>query len=220
MQALIFDMDGTLIDSAYTHALAWQRALAEFGIDVPVWETHRRIGMSGRQLVKGISRQHGRPVSDAHIDDLDARQGALFRQIEPSIALLPGARELIAFLQEQKIAHGIATTGKRRDIESSLKLLGLNDAAPVVDGGAVERAKPEPDLFTECQRRLGVAPAQCLVVGDSVWDVHAARRAGLLAVGLLCGGTGEQELYNAGAMRVYADPATLHRGLDELGFGR
>ncbi len=220
MKALIFDMDGTLIDSAYAHALAWHRALVEFGIDAPVWETHRRIGMSGRQLVKGIARQRERIVSDALIDKLEGRHATLFREIAPTISLLPGARDLIAHLQETKILYGIATTGKRQDIESSMRSLGLNGAAPVVDGGAVERVKPEPDLFSECQRRLGVEPAQCLVVGDAVWDIHAARRAGILAVGLLCGGTGEQELYNAGAMRVYADPAALHRALDELGFER
>lgn len=121
------------------------------------------------------------------------------------------------FLRETKIAHGIATSGKREEIAESLRALELGADTVVIDGTAVQRAKPEPDLFVECQKALAVDKAECIVVGDAIWDIHAARRAGILAVGLLTGGFSEQELYNAGAMRVYRDVSELHQEIDELG---
>ena len=115
------------------------------------------------------------------------------------------------------IKHGIATSGKRQDAQPSLDALELPSDVVVVDRTAVERAKPEPDLFLACQEKLGVAPGECYVVGDAVWDVLAARRAGMLAVGLLSGGYGEQELAQAGAYRVYADPSDLLSQIYQLG---
>ena len=94
----------------------------------------------------------------------------------------------------------------------------MNAGAVVIDGDMVAQVKPEPDLFLMCQRTLGVKPNECLVVGDAIWDIHAARRSGIMSVGLLSGGFGEQELYNAGAMRVYRDAQTLLQAIDELGF--
>src|SRR6202162_1745892 len=219
MQALIFDLDGTLVDTVYAHTFAWQKALSEFGLQSPAWAIHRRIGMSGKLLVKGIAREHGRTLSDAVIKKLDEQHTSLFRELAPDCATLPGARALIAFLKESKIAHGIATSGKRSEIEASLKALSLSPAAVVIDGDMVREVKPEPDLFLLCQEELNVDRSQCLVVGDAVWDIHAARRSGILSVGLLSGGFGEQELYNAGAMRVYKDAQGLFDRIDELGLG-
>jgi HAD superfamily hydrolase (TIGR01509 family) len=218
MKALIFDLDGTLIDSVYPHTLAWQRALEEVGIATPAWEIHRRIGISGRLLAKTIARERDRSLSEAMIEKVEIRHTALFRELSPSSAPLPGARDLLAFLHQSNIPHGIATSGKRSEIGASLKALGVGPEVIVIDGDSVERAKPDPDLFLQCQHELDVAPSECLVVGDAVWDVHAARRAGISAVGVLTGGFGEQELYNAGAIRVYAGALELHRAIDELGF--
>src|SRR5918995_305216 len=143
MRALIFDLDGTLVDTVYAHVFAWQRALL-----------------------------------------VDLRAGG--------------------------VVHGIATSGRRPEIDRSLEALGIPASTVVVERGDVLRAKPEPDLFLACQERLGVAIRDCYVVGDAVWDLLAARRAGMLSVGLLSGGYGEDELLSAGAFRVYRDTAELH----------
>ena len=128
-----------------------------------------------------------------------------------------GARDLLEDLRQRGVIHGIATSGRRPEIDLSLETLGVGDDMVVIDRGDVARAKPEPDLFLACQLALGVAPEDCYVVGDAVWDLLAARRAGMLSVGLLSGGYGADELLGAGAFRVYADPAELHSSLDELG---
>jgi HAD superfamily hydrolase (TIGR01509 family) len=217
MKALIFDLDGTLIDSVYAHTLAWQKALSEAGLLSPAWSIHRRIGMSGELLVKAIAREQGKSLRAADIERLGKRHTSLFHRIAPVCSPLPGARALLAFLRKEKIAHGIATSGKRAEFKKSLDALSLSASAVVIDGDMVAEVKPEPDLFLLCQQKLQVEPANCLIVGDAIWDVHAARRAGILSVGLLSGGFGEQELYNAGAMHVYRDAAGLLAGIDELG---
>ena len=136
-------------------------------------------------------------------------------------ALDLNAREvtkLLEHLRSRGILHGIATSGRRPEIDLSLDALGVGDDMVVIDRGGVARAKPEPDLFLACQAALGVEPEDCYVVGDAVWDLLAARRAGMLSVGLRSGGYGSDELLDAGAFRVYDDPAELHESLDELGF--
>ncbi len=114
--------------------------------------------------------------------------------------------------------HGIATSGRRPEIDASLEALGVGEETVVIDRGNVARAKPAPDLFLACQEALGVQPVDCYVVGDAVWDLLAARRARMLSIGLLSGGYGVDELLASGAYRVYEDTAELHRSLDELGF--
>jgi HAD superfamily hydrolase (TIGR01509 family) len=138
-------------------------------------------------------------------------------QISPQRRPLTGAVALLRFLKENNVIYGVATSGRRPEIDKSLAALGVGDDVVVVDRGIVVRAKPAPDLFLACQQRLGVSPLECYVVGDAVWDILAARRAGMLSIGLLCGGYGEDELTNAGAYRVYRDPAELLDALDELG---
>jgi HAD superfamily hydrolase (TIGR01509 family) len=219
MRALIFDLDGTLVDSVYPHTLAWQKVLSDFGITSPAWTIHRRIGMSGSLLVKAIAQEQRRKVSDAEIKKLSKLHTQLFHRLAPVCTPLPGAVELLRHLRRARIAHGIATSGKRAEIKRSLKALSLKSGTVVVDGDMVREVKPEPDLFLLCQQQLKVKRADCLVVGDAVWDIHAARRSGIMSVGLLSGGFGEQELYNAGAMRVYRDAKALHEAMDELGFG-
>ena len=217
MHALIFDLDGTLIDTVYAHVFAWQRALAEAGLPVDGWRIHRRIGMSGGLLARQLGRELGRDVSEAEGKALQARHGELFRELLPERKPLPGAVELMRFLQERKLKFGIATSGRRPEIDASLDALGIGPDVPIVQRTDVARAKPEPDLFFACQRKLGVEPRDCYVIGDAVWDLLAARRAGMLSIGVLTGGYGEDELAKAGAYRVYRDAAELHRSLDELG---
>ena len=217
MRALIFDLDGTLVDTVYAHVFAWQRALTEAGFRVEGWKVHRRIGMSGGLFTRAVAREAGRPLSDDEAKSIQARHGSLFRDLLPERRPLPGAVELLRWLRDAGIAHGIATSGRHPEIDASLVALGVPPETVVIDRGDVLRAKPEPDLFLKCQEQLGVTPADCYVVGDAVWDLLAARRAGMLSVGLLSGGYGWDELTSAGAFRVYRDPADLHRSLDELG---
>jgi len=217
MPALIFDLDGTLVDTVYAHVFAWQRALAEAGMPIEGWRIHRRIGMSGGLFARAVAREAGRPLDEAEAEAVQLRHGELFRELLPERRPLPGAVELLAELRESGIVHGIATSGRRPEIDASLEALGVGGETTVVERGDVRRAKPEPDLFLECARRLGAAPADCFVVGDAVWDLLAARRAEMLSVGVLSGGYGEDELTKAGAFRVYRDADELRKSLDELG---
>jgi len=148
---------------------------------------------------------------------LQKRHGAVYKELMPERRPLPGALDLLRHLRKHKIKHGIATSGKKQDAKASLDALELPEGTVVVDRDDVERAKPEPDLFLACQERLGVRPDQCYVVGDAVWDLLAARRAAMLGIGLLSGGYGQEELYQAGAYRVYANPAELLSSVYQLG---
>jgi HAD superfamily hydrolase (TIGR01509 family) len=216
-RALIFDLDGTLVDTVYAHVFAWQRAFAEVGLPIDGWRIHRRIGMSGGLFARAAARESGRPVSNKEADAIQLRHGELYREMLPERRPLPGAVELLGELRKEGIPHGIATSGRRPEIDASLDALGVGDETVVVERGHVDRAKPEPDLFLTCAERIGISPADCYVVGDAVWDLLAARRAGMLSVGLLSGGYGEDELNRAGAFRVYRDAAELHVSLDEIG---
>jgi HAD superfamily hydrolase (TIGR01509 family) len=217
LKALIFDLDGTLVDTVYAHIFAWQKALEEAGMPLEGWRIHRKIGMSGGLFTRAVARELGREISPAEEKSLQRRHGKHFIQLLPERRPLPGAIDLIKFLYSHHINFGIATSGNRPEIDASLGVLGISPETVVVERGDVARAKPEPDLFLACQQRLGVAISECYVVGDAVWDLLAARRAGMLSVGLLSGGYGEDELSRAGAFRVYRDPAELLRSLDELG---
>jgi HAD superfamily hydrolase (TIGR01549 family) len=217
MRALIFDLDGTLVDTVYAHVFAWQRAFAEANLPMEGWQIHRRIGMSGGLFTRAAARELGRAISPEQAAALQQRHSQLFAEFLPERRPLPGAVELLRFLREHEIAHGIATSGYRPEINPSLDALSVPPEMVIVERGDVQRAKPEPDLFIECQRRLGVNANECYVVGDAVWDLLAARRAQMLSIGLLTGGYGEEELTRAGAFRVYRDPADLLRALDELG---
>jgi HAD superfamily hydrolase (TIGR01549 family) len=217
MPALIFDLDGTLVDTVYAHVFAWQRAFSERDMAIDGWRIHRRIGMSGGLFTRAAARELGHPISDGDAQAIQDRHGELFGELLPQRRALPGARELLAELRERSVVHGIGTSGRRPDIDKSLEALRVPESTIVVHRGDVERAKPEPDLFFECARRLDADPMECYVVGDAVWDLLAARRARMLSIGLLSGGYGDDELTRAGAFRVYRDAAELHDSLDELG---
>ena len=217
MRALIFDLDGTLIDTVYAHVFTWQRALAESGMIIEGWRIHRKIGMSGSLFTRAVARELNREISEDEVKKLQNRHSELFSQFMPERRPLPGAVELLQYLSKEKIIYGIATSGRKPDINDSLKALGVGDDIVVIERGDVQRAKPEPDLFLACQQRMKVKVEDCYVIGDAVWDLLAAKRAGMLSIGLLSGGYGVDELSRAGAYRVYRDASELLNSLDELG---
>jgi HAD superfamily hydrolase (TIGR01549 family) len=215
--AFLFDLDGTLIDSVYQHVIAWRAALSGIGIDLSVWRIHRRIGMSGGLFVQALLRETGRSLSFGDIEELQQAHAAEYAKRADSVTALPGARELLAALTTAGVRWGIATSGYAATARPALELLGLPEGTPMVTRDLVRYAKPDPDLFLGAASLLGVDPRQTMVVGDSVWDLLAARRAGALGIGLQSGGYGREELERAGAYRVYADPAELLARLDEVG---
>ena len=215
--ALIFDLDGTLVDSVYQHVLAWHEALLEAGIELSVWRIHRRIGMSGGLFTRALLRETGRELDDALLARLQERHTAAYKARIGDVRPLPGARRLLARLTELGCAWAIATSGRIESAGPAIAMLGVPDGVPVVTRDLVPYAKPDPDLFLEAVRQLGCVVEQAMVVGDSVWDLLAARRARTLGIGVLSGGYGKEELERAGAYRVYEDPADLLAHLDEVG---
>jgi HAD superfamily hydrolase (TIGR01509 family) len=214
--AVVFDLDGTLVDSVYQHVLAWREVLADQGIDLSVWRIHRRIGMSGGLLVNALLRETGRELGPDDASRLQAAHARAFERALPQVRPLPGAVRLLRRLTEAAIPWAIATSGGRAAAMPTLDVLGIS-ADVVVTREEVPYAKPDPYLFLAAARRLGVDIEESIVVGDSAWDMLAAQRARALGVGLLSGGYGREELERAGAFRVYEDPADLEAHLDELG---
>ena len=215
--SFLFDLDGTLIDSVYQHVLAWREALEETGIELSVWRIHRRIGMSGGLFMHALFRETGHHVTREEAAQLVRLHKEAYLRLKSQVQPLPGARELLAYLSAKRVPWAIATSGRLETAQSALDSLGLKRGAPVITRDQVARAKPDPDLFLAAAARLGVSITDSVVVGDSVWDLLAARRCRALGVGLLSGGYGQDELERAGAYRVYQDPADLLRHLDEVG---
>jgi HAD superfamily hydrolase (TIGR01549 family) len=210
----VLDIDGTLIDSTYHHALAWYRALRSVGETFPVWRLHRLVGMGGDQFLTALGGE-----------DLEARVGERAReeqgrQVDEVIAQmqpLPGAHDLLVAIKERGHRLVLASSGEQRHVELYLDKL---DARDVVDdwtsSADVEASKPAPDLLQVALQKVG-APldAPSVMVGDSVWDVVAAKRAGMPAIALRSGGFGDDELDEAGAVAVYDHPGDLLAALDD-----
>ena len=213
----VLDLDGTLVDSVYQHVLAWQEALEAGGIELSVWRIHRRIGMSGGLFVGALLRETGQPVDADLVARLQQVHTEAYRRRATDLRLLPGSRELLARLTEAGVPWAIATSGLIEAARPTLELLGVPPEVPVVTRDQVAHAKPDPDLFLAAAERLGADLGDAVVVGDSVWDLLAARRARALGIGVLSGGYGREELERAGAYRVYQDPADLLLHLDEVG---
>jgi HAD superfamily hydrolase (TIGR01509 family) len=215
--ALLFDLDGTLIDSVYQHVLAWHEALEDLGLSLAVWRIHRRIGMSGGLLIQALGREIGQRVTPEQAKKLQENHAAAYERYQATVQPLPGARELLQQLNRAKVPYAIATSGRLEGARSALERLGVGLEIPVITRQQVQRAKPDPDLFLAAAQQLNIPIARAMVVGDSVWDLLAARRAGCLGIGLLSGGYGKEELEQVGAYRVYQDPADLLTHLDEVG---
>jgi HAD superfamily hydrolase (TIGR01509 family) len=216
--SFLFDLDGTLVDSVYQHVAAWQQALQTAAIELSVWRIHRRIGMSGGLFTEMLLREIHRAVTPALLEELHAHHAAAYISMMKWVRPLPGARRLLQHLTDVGITWAIATSGRMATARYNLELLGLDAASTVVvTRDDVRRAKPDPDLFIAAAERLHAHIESAVIVGDSIWDMLAARRARGLGVGLLSGGYGQDELERAGAIRVYEDPADLLSHIDEIG---
>lgn len=212
-RAVLLDVDGTLVDSAYLHVEAWTRAFLDVGEVVPAWRTHRCIGMDGDLLVAELLGP-GHPRAD----DAAERHGQHYRARVDLLRPLPGARELVAALDERGLVVVLATSAPEDELAHLRDVLEVEDRLDLVtsaaDLGDEDVAKPAPDLVQVALDRAGVAPGEAVLVGDAVWDVAAALRAGVDAVGVLSGGVGDAELRDAGAVEVWDGPGALLAGLD------
>jgi HAD superfamily hydrolase (TIGR01509 family) len=211
----LFDLDGTLVDSVYQHVLAWKAAL---DAESTVWRIHRKIGMSGGLFTNQLLRETGCDIDPERIDRLRRTHTEAYNRLGRDIRPLPGARELLAWLTDERIPWAIATSGRMETAAVNLAALGVDpDRVPVVTRDQVKYAKPDPDLFLAAAARLDAEIERAIVVGDSIWDMLAATRCRALGVGLLSGGYGPDELRQSGAIRVYEDPADLLEHIDEVG---
>jgi len=198
--AFVFDLDGTLVDSVYEHVLAWHQALEQVGIELSVWRIHRRIGMSGGLFTNALLREIGIGITPELVERLQRLHAEAYARRSGQIRPLPGARALLSYLSDAGVPWGIATSGRMISARSTLDALGVDpQRIPVITRDQVQHAKPDPDLFLAAAERLGVDIADTVVVGDSVWDLLAARRARALGVGLLSGGYGLDESSSAPA---------------------
>jgi HAD superfamily hydrolase (TIGR01509 family) len=206
-----FDLDGTLVDSAYQHVLAWHETFTDFRMDVPNWKIRRRVGMSGSFFLPGLLREIGHSTSPAVIKGLEKSHAKYFSR------RMKTARELLQHLSKIGLPWTITTSRERAQTEKLVKGLHLPKSLPVVTGDDVKNAKHAPDIFLFASEKLGVSITDCIIVGDSPWDLLAGRRMKALGVGLLCGGYAKEELERAGAHLVYDDPGELLQNLAELG---
>ncbi len=218
--AILFDLDGTLVDTAYRHVTAWAAALKDAGLLVPEWKIHRRIGMSGRSLIRQVVREHRLHSSKIDVEQLEKKHDTVFNKSISSMRPLPGAKKLLRHLSRHGVGWAIATAGGKQQAKKLLRTLRIPAKTVIVTGDDVAKAKPSPDVFVNAAKRLGVPVGHCIVVGDSVWDMLAAGRRRALSVGLLSGGYSQAELEQAGAFRVYADPADMLEHIEDIGLGR
>ncbi|MCD2325059.1 HAD family hydrolase [Sphingomonas sp. IC-56] len=212
LQAVLFDLDGTLVDSNDYHVAAWEVAFREAGHAITTEQIHGQIGKGGDNLVPALLPELG---ADA-VEALGKAQGDAFReQYRDRIHPFPGARDLMARVAQDGRQVVLASSAGSEDIDHYVELLGAKGLIAFATGkDDVEHSKPDPDIFAAAVRKAGVAAADCLVIGDTPYDVQAAKACGIDAVGLLSGGFGEDVLREAGAIAVYADVAALLAGYD------
>ena len=203
--AVIFDIDGTLVDSNYQHALAWYRAFRRCGVTVPVWRIHRAIGMGGDQLVEALA---GAEVERERGDEIREAEGPLYKEMIEEVEPFDGARELLAELDEGDRTVVLSSSAKAEEVEHYVDLLGARELVTGwTTSGDVERTKPQPDLVDVALEKAGTREA--VMVGDAIWDAEAAKRAGVPTVGVISGGYSEPELRAAGAAEVVESVADL-----------
>ncbi|MEA9986756.1 MULTISPECIES: HAD family hydrolase [Subtercola] len=214
--AVLFDIDGTLVDSNYLHVFAWSRALLSLGHPVDDWRVHAAIGMDSSKLLEALlgddSDELGSRAKDAHTEQ--------YSKFTDELRPFEGARELLAAVSARGVRVVLATSAPEDELENLRAVLDSDDALYAVTSSEdVETAKPEPDLITVALEKAGVAAGQAVMVGDTVWDIEAATRAGVRCVAVLSGGVGRAALLDAGAVAVYDDAAALLAGLDESPLG-
>jgi HAD superfamily hydrolase (TIGR01509 family) len=213
--AAILDVDGTLVDTNYQHAIAWYRAFRAHGVVLPLWRIHRHIGMGGDQLVAALA---GEAFDAEHGDDVRAAEKERYMELIGEVEPLEDARALLEDLKASGHAVVLASSAKPDEIEHYVDLLGARELADGwTDSGDVDRTKPEPDLVRAAVEQAGGGPA--VMVGDSTWDCEAAGRAGLQTIGVLTGGFSEAELRDAGAVRVFESLTALRRSLRDTPLG-
>jgi HAD superfamily hydrolase (TIGR01509 family) len=209
----ILDVDGTLVDTNYHHAIAWFRAFRHHFLTLQVWRIHRHIGMGGDQLVAALA---GDEVEQRLGDSIRDAESELYRELIGEVQAMEGSRQLIEDLKDAGNAVVLASSAKEWEVQHYLELLG---AAEMVDAwttsGDVERTKPEPDLVHAALEKVGGRPEEATLIGDTVWDVEAAHRAGVQALAVLTGGFSEQELSAAGAREVFTSVEELRQSLAE-----
>jgi HAD superfamily hydrolase (TIGR01509 family) len=210
-QIAILDVDGTLVDTNYHHAIAWFRAFRRHGVTVQVWIVHRHIGMGGDQLVAAVA---GDDVEERLGDEIREAEGELYRELIDEVQPMEGARKLIEDLKAREDVVVLASSAKEWEVEHYLELL---DAKEIVDdwttSADVEQTKPEPDLVHAALDKVGGEPDDALLIGDTVWDVEAAHRAGVETLAVRTGGFSEQELRDAGAREVFTSVEELRQSL-------
>lgn len=211
---VLFDVDGTLLDTNYLHVLAWWQAFRDAEHDpVPMAEIHRAIGIASEELVERLLGSDDESSVEAH--------SKRFEALREQVVSLPGAAELVRACAGRGLRTVIATSGKEADLEWMLPAIGAGEAVQgTTTSEEVQESKPAPDLLSVAMERHGLDGSATVVVGDTVWDVESARKAGLPCIGLTCGGISEAELTHAGAVEVYADPADLLAELDDSAIGR
>ena len=213
--AAILDIDGTLVDTNYHHAIAWFRAFRQYGLTLPLWQIHRHIGMGGDQLVASLA---GEGFDAEHGDEARGAEKILYMQLIAEVQPLEGARLLLETLKGRGHALILASSAKPEEVAHYLDLLDARELADGwTDSGDVEKTKPEPDLVQAAVEKAGGGDA--VMIGDSVWDCEAAERAGLKTIGVLTGGFCEDELTDAGAAAVFRSLDELREELDRTPLG-
>ncbi|AMB42069.1 MULTISPECIES: HAD family hydrolase [Paenarthrobacter] len=216
-RGVLFDVDGTLIDSSYFHAFAWWQAFRREGLDVQISDIHRCVGMGGDKLVRHLVPD----CTDELEEELKSAHGAVFSTFWPSLRAFEAARDLLAACSDAGLAVGLASSAQQRDLDVSRKVL---DAGTSIDAWTssndAEASKPEPDILLACLDKLGLRPEDVVFVGDAVWDVKAAGSIGIPAIALTCGGISEGELRDAGAAEVYDNPRHLLENLESSAIGK
>jgi HAD superfamily hydrolase (TIGR01509 family) len=208
----IIDIDGTLVDTNYQHALAWYRAFRSCGIVLQVWRIHRHIGMGGDQIVRALTDVD---VEREHGDEIRASEAEHYREMIGEVEPMGGSRELIVELDRRGHAVVLASSAKPEEVEHYLDLLDARSLARAwTSSGEVSATKPEPDLILRAIEKVNASPAEAVMVGDSTWDAQAASRAGVPTLGVMTGGFAREELVNAGAEEVFESVAQLRDELD------
>lgn len=215
--SFIFDLDGTLTDSVYQNVFAWKIALDSEDIPLAMWRIHRKIGMSGGLMLKMLARETGLEIKPEQAKRLSDKHDKAYKDLQGQISALPGAVELLEALNRDQFKWCIATSGGMDTAAINLKALGLDTSeVNLITRDHVKYGKPDPDLFLAAASKLDVPIEDCLVIGDAIWDMLAARRCKATGIGLLSGGYDIGELERAGALRVYEDPLALLKHLDEV----
>lgn len=210
--AVLFDIDGTLVDSNYLHIDAWQRAFGEVGIDVETWRIHRSIGMDGSTLVKSLS-DNAPEETQKRLKDLHSR---FYREVASLLHPLPGARELLRRVADLGLKVVLATSAPDDELELLRKVLDCDDLVAAVTSSAdVDTAKPMPDIIEIALERAGVTAERAVFVGDAIWDAEACSRAKLSCIGVLSGGVSASELHDAGAAQVFENAEKLLANIEQ-----